>query len=92
MDAMDMEALLVRAKAVRKLVRNGTVTGEEGLALIVVPPIDLLAASMEKAHETGVSAETLELFAARASSRRKRSPGHVRGPLIVTVEELASEH
>lgn len=92
MDMVDLEAMMVRAKAVRRLIKNGTLTGEEALALIVVPPLNLLEASRERVGETGVSQDTIDLFAARAAARRPQAdPGHVRGN-IVTLDELVSEH
>lgn len=70
MDIVDLEAMLVRARRVRRLIYNGTLTGEQALSLVVAPPPQLLAASLETARENGVSNYTKELFAARAAARR----------------------
>lgn len=75
MELLDIEALLIRAHHARRLIDRGELRGIEGLALVVVPPADVLAASRQAASAKGASKEALDWFGRRTGSPTPKKAG-----------------
>lgn len=75
--ATRVEAMLVRAEAAHRLLRDRELDGLDALRLILLPGADALAASMAVAQETGPSLRAKEL-AARSYAMQERSRSRTR--------------